>query len=451
MPRKSIALYGSAMLLALIAPGSPLAQTQEAPPPDPANVAFTKAGGATVAYLQKRFNIDQGEAEKRFRLQSEIAILRRRLSTSLASSFVRIRVIHSPAYRVVVETTDVAGTNAGLGELSPELRAALQVSAVSRSAADITGRADELSNLLRSGRFANSVGFNPETDKFVVTVENQEALALAGTLLSTALRQDVSTVIGRVPVDSQAGYAPGDYTYGGWALHNASNAYMCTSGYVVRLSDARYGVTTAGHCDAADNRIYVNGKFVTLAGTTIRYNGGLYDYRVHLTGSLSIWGHVAYRNNLAVRHYPNLINYVPGYANQGYLRVKDTAYIYGAGQDDIVCKSGETTWLTCGQVVNTYLNYTSKDGVTRNGMHEVSYFYERVPGFQGDSGAPVFREEPDGTIMPAGTFSSSKRGANNGPCDTQIDFTCSITYMPIDRINDQQPMQIKTDTGTAQP
>lgn len=451
--RKPIALCGSAVLLALLSPASLMAQTSATPPPsppDPASVAVTKAGAATISYLQKRFNLGQAEAEKRFGLQSEVAVLRSRLEKELASSFAGIRVQHSPEHRVIVQTTDVAGTTAQLGQVSAELRAVLQVASVSRNAADIRKQVDDLVGLLRPGRFAHSVRHDPTTGKFLVTVENQEALALAGTLIPATLRSDVNLTVGTVPKDAQAGYVSGDYTYGGWPLYNASGNFQCTSGYVVRLSDSRYGVTTAGHCAQSD-RIWVNNKYVTLPSTTIQYNGGLYDYRVFLTGNLTISGTVAYKNNKAVRNFPNLVNSVYGYADSGYFRIKDGLYPVGAGYDDVVCKSGETTWLTCGQVSSTYHSYTSSAGISRTGMHLVDFFFERAPGYGGDSGGPVFREEPDGTIIPAGTLSGVHPGVNGGPCDTNVVTDCYITYMPIDRINDQQPMQIKTNGGTVNP
>jgi hypothetical protein len=310
---------------------------------------------------------------------------------------------------------------------------------------------NQLTSIFTAARQPAAVGFDPRSQKFKITVETEAKKPELENLLPEGLRQDVQFRVARLPREAQAGYVSGDYTYGGWVLYSSTNAPDCTSGFVVRLSDARYGVTTAAHCSST-LKIWVNGHYVTLGAPAVRQGpAGLYDFQVHPTGSLSISGAVAYTNNQPIRGYPSLVNSVAGYADSGYFNIKDGLYQVVPTYGDVMCKSGQRTGLTCGEVVDTYYNYTTPAGVSKQGMVALGYSYERVIGFSGDSGGPVFTyPEADGTVRPAGLVVSTN-AVNNGPCDTTVNDFCELYNMPIDRINDQQPMQIKTSTGTLNP
>jgi hypothetical protein len=402
-----------------------------------------------VAYLTQRFGISSEEAQRRLALQDEVAELTARLRSSLGAKFGRVVTRHGPEHQVVVETLDVEQAQSLVGTVSPGLRAALKVVATTRSEQDVRARVDELVQTLKAGGVPASVGYDPAASKFKVTVASDTALRLAQTLIPAPLLPDVALRVGMTVRDAQAGYTSGDYTYGGWALY-ASGAPSCTSGFVVRLSDARYGITTAGHCSAA-NSIWVNGHYVTLTGAGIAYDGGLYDYRVFLTGALTTSGHIAYTNNQPIRGHTHLINSVPGYPNSGYLSIRDPLYQARAGWGDVVCKQGQRTGLSCGEVVDTYYSYVGENGVTRNGMVAVGYSNQRVIGFAGDSGGPVFLETPEGTVKPVGLVSSANGPDRSTPCDTTRYTGCELYYMPVDRINDQQPMQLRTVSSHMSP
>lgn len=197
--------------------------------------------------------------------------------------------------------------------------------------------------------------------------------------------------------------------------------------------------------------IYVNGHYVSLGNPALSYGSGNYDYKVHPTGNLSVSGYVAFTNNQPIRGYTNITNSVSGYGASGYFGVKDGSHVVTHSPGLTRCKMGQRTGLSCGEIVNGYTSYTTAGGVTRTGMVAVGKSTQRVIAYEGDSGGPVFtKPASDGTIIPAGLVSGAN-AASSGPCDTNVYTTCTMYYMPIDRINDQQPMQIKTMTGSYSP
>jgi hypothetical protein len=417
--------------------------------PSPANV--TKSNAAGVQFLSKRYKVSAQEAEERLAFQNELSALATRYAEENPDQFGGIFVDHQPTYKVVILFKDAETRNAIREGVTPQLRRFVQLQKAKRSQKETREITDTLAGTLSASGVRSIVSFNHRNEKFVVTVADQAAAKLVSTLVSADLAPDVLTKVGSLPQDVQSGYVSGDYTYGGWTLYGSTNAPNCTFGYVVRLSDARSGLTTASHCSAVNPKLYVNGHYVTLATAAVTNNSGRYDFKVHPTGSLSVSGYVAYTNNQPIRGYESIVNSAYGYPNNGYFGVQDGLYRVANNLGDVMCKSGQRTGLSCGEVVDNYATYTTVDGVTRSGMVALGYSYERVIGYQGDSGGPVFTSPAsDGTIKPAGLVSSAN-GPSSGPCDTNLRDDCLLYYMPIDRINDSQPMQIKTMTGTLNP
>lgn len=435
--------------VAATAQGQPLSPA--APPaPTPENV--TKSNGAGLAYLTKRYKISSSDAAERLELQNEVSALAFKLAEESPQDFGGIFIEHQPVYKVVVLFKDAETRDALRSSVSPQLRRFVQIQKAKFSQQEWRGRVDSLSKTLSAGGVRAVVGFDPRNEKFIVTVADDAARAKAGGLIPAGVAPDALVRIGLLPSDAQTGYVSGDYTYGGWTLYDASNNPRSTSGFVVRMSDSRYGITASGHSTVANPRLWVNGHYVTLASAAITNNSARYDFKVHPTGSLSISGYVAYTNNQPIRGYESIVNSVPGYADSGYFGIKDGLYRVGNNYGDVRCKQGQRTGLSCGEVVDTYATYTTQDGVTRTGMVALGYSDQRVIGFSGDSGGPVFTPPAsDGTVMPAGLVSSVNGPTSGGPCDNNVYSGCLLYYMPIDRINDLQPMQIKTMTGTLNP
>ena len=285
-----------------------------------------------------------------------------------------------------------------------------------------------------------------------MTVGSAADRAIASKAVPAELAPDLIVSVGDLPRDLQSGYAAGDYTYGGWPLYTAPNDPRCTSGFVVKMSDASYGVTTAGHCSTVNPSIWVNNHYVTLNPAVVWTNTGYYDFKVHPSGQLTTYGYVWYVNNQPIRGYESIVNSVAGYPNSGYFGIEDGLYKVAHVVGSTMCKSGQRTGLSCGQIVSTNATYTTEDGVSRSGMIALGNSSQRVLGYSGDSGGPVFTPPTaGGTVPPAGSVSSANGPASGGPCDTTVYTGCQLYYMPIDRINDAQPMQVVTMNGTVNP
>jgi hypothetical protein len=217
------------------------------------------------------------------------------------------------------------------------------------------------------------------------------------------------------------------------------------------MSDATYGGTTAGHCSVINPSIYVNGHYVTLNPPRVHQNSARYDFKVHPTERLTIYGYIWYVNNITIRG-TNIVNSVAGYPNSGYLPIEDGMYLINHGMGVTMCKSGQRTGLSCGQIVSDYASYVTEDGVQRTGMIAVGNSNQRVIAWAGDSGGSVFLPPVNGAIRAAGLVSGSNAPSASTPCDTAVyGGSCEFYYMPIDRINDAQPMQVKTLSGTWNP
>lgn len=445
-----VGLLSSAAVMAQGEAPSPAAAP---PPPTPENV--TKSNGAGLGYLTRRYKISSAEAAERLEFQNEVSTLALKLGEENPQEFGGIFIEHQPVYRIVILFKDAENRDALRSSIAPQMRRFVQIQKAKFSQLEWRGKVDALSKVLAAGGVRAVVGFDPRSEKLNVTVADDRARAKAGTLIPAGLAPDALVKVGLLPSDAQTGYVSGDYTYGGWTLYDSANNPRSTSGFVVRMSDSRYGITVSGHSTVANPRLWVNGHYVTLPAAVAlnaNNNSAQYDFKVHPTGSLSISGYVAYTNNQPIRGYESIVNSVPGYANSGYFGIKDGLYLVGNNYGDVRCKQGQRTGLSCGEVVDTYATYTTEDGVTRTGMVALGYSDQRVIGFSGDSGGPVFTPPAsDGTVMPAGLVSSVNGPTSGGPCDNNVYSGCLLYYMPIDRINDYQPMQIKTMTGTLNP
>lgn len=217
------------------------------------------------------------------------------------------------------------------------------------------------------------------------------------------------------------------------------------------MSDATYGITTAGHCSVINPSIYVTNHYVTFNPPKVHQNSAKYDFKVHPTDRLTVHGYVYYVNNITIRG-TNIVNSVAGYPDSGYLPIEDLLYSINHATGVTMCKSGQRTGLSCGQIVSNYASYVTEDGVQRSGMIALGNSGQRVIGWAGDSGGSVFTPPVNGAIRAAGLVSGTNGPSASTPCDTAVyGGACELYYMPIDRINDAQPMQVKTLSGSISP
>lgn len=430
---------------------------QETPPAEPAPPAptpenITKSNAAGVDYLVRAYGISKQDAEERLAVQDELSEKTQEIAAQFGDRFGGIYIEQQAPFRVVVLVKGEDGATIPQSlRLPSRLQRYISTQGSQRSQAETTAIVERLATIFRGAGNRTIVSFDPKAQKFVVTAPDSRIVQAITRLIPPDLLKDVTTRTGLLPKDSQAGYVSGDYTYGGWTLYGPTEAPNCTSGYVVRMSDSRFGVTTAAHCSSVNPKLYVNGHYVTLASAAITQNSARYDFKVHPTGNLDVSGYVAYTNNQQIRG-TSITNSVAGYSSGGYFGVQDGLYRVAHNIGSVMCKQGQRSGLSCGQIIETNASYTTNDGVARAGMVSLGRSSQRVIGFSGDSGGPVFTPPAaDGTVKPAGLVSSATQVNETTPCDTAARSDCLLYYMPIERLKDQQPMQIKTMTGTLNP
>ena len=166
------------------------------------------------------------------------------------------------------------------------------------------------------------------------------------------------------------------------------------------------------------------GRFVTLSGPVINKphrdappsgNDGIsdkYDYQIWDTTGLTVGNTIAYKD----------INGIPEFPATGTFRMTAIVTFLNQKAGMIVCKSGHTTGITCGEIVN---GNATRDGVS--GWIQVSKTQQADISAGGDSGGPWF-------LYP-GT-SSTITGVGIHTAGDGTGFSSIAIYMPIDYIDD---------------
>lgn len=201
-----------------------------------------------------------------------------------------------------------------------------------------------------------------------------------------------------------------------------------------------------------------------------------YDFRAYYTGSLTTGPWVWADNNRTGTYYAfngsqqQWANVEPRFSTSGqYLQV--SGVIYGNSSNaghpvgNVMCKQGRVTGITCGTISASWSDiYALGPSGTQEeyiGYVEVSDSQEMVISYGGDSGGPVFSDPIYDSavgqyVIRAGgllTIGPTRDGygGQTRPCITPDDGFCAFHYMPIDLINDKQPMTIVTSAGAVSP
>jgi hypothetical protein len=428
-----------------------------------------KSGGsgveAQIRYLQDSYKLSEADARDRYETMLEIDKLIATARAEDPDAFAGVWVEHEPAFKVLVAFAGNDDRAAFASKVSPKLRRHLQLRKMRKS---LAGSEEELATLfaaLRAGGVDFTAAFEPTSQKYVVTVENDAGSGRLQGLVPSALRDLVQIRKGPVAHDVQSGVQTGDAVYGAWDALNASGYYECTFAFAGRNSNGRDSILTSAHCSTLNPRIQETGHLVTLPAAFDSRLEGDYDFRAHEVVGMSTGYWVYFVNSKPVRGYPSYVNTVPGFYSDGYFTVSATLkgnVIYN-GNHYVglpVCKSGSRTGFTCGTVTASSVNGTA-NGRAYTGMVRVGRSKQTVTAFSGDSGAPIFswpdsgynitafgimkaaeeHQETDGTILPC----------VNGQAYKGVVYDCGYFYMPIDRVNDRLPFQIHTTAGLVVP
>lgn len=405
--------------LLLIVAAIPSAAFAQDPQPNPA-----------VSHLMKAYGLDQAEAERRIDRQADILKLSERLNTENDAAYADMYIKHEPNYKIVVMFADRKDRQVFWESLSPKIRPYVKVKTAKRSRVIAGKRFEEVNVALRGLALPFASKYDLETEKFLVTVELPEDVERVKSGLPSARKLDTTVEVGLIPKTEAlpTGVQPGDRLYGGNPIFTApggSGGY-CSLGYAVNFTlngVAKKGILTAGHCQ---DTMYVDfgGHSVTLSGPVINKPhrdappagadgiSDKYDYQIWDTTGLTVDNTIAFKD----------INGIPEFPATGTFRMTSIVTFLNQKAGMIVCKSGHTTGITCGEIIN---GNATHDGVT--GWIEVSKTQQADISEPGDSGGPWF-------LYPGSSSTITGVGIHTAGIGTGS--TSKAIYMPIDYIDD---------------
>lgn len=298
----------------------------------------------------RTYAADQGvgiaEALRRLQLQRSAGDLNARLEAEEPGTFAGLYIEHAPEFRVVARFTRngdqilhryVAGTP--LAQVARAEPAGLALDQL-QTRLEAAHRATQRAGIAADG------GINVRANRAEIYVRPASVPAANAALAAAPGRAEV------VAVDHLAQPEHGDYLHGG--LHLST----CTSGFTVRNSSGRKGITTSAHCGNSQSH---DGKSLTFISER---DGGSYDIQWHTRSSATftnkIWDGDSHRSITATRSRSN------------------------QSVGDYVCKYGKTTGYTCGYIKTKSYCYNGACTWIRVGRNG----YNLSEG--GDSGGPWF-------------------------------------------------------------
>ena len=231
----------------------------------------------------------------------------------------------------------------------------------------------------------------------------------------------------------QAGdWIEGGQSYHGWWLNSAGTAYEarreCTFSFGAKWNTV-YGVLTAGHCEPSNygtGYLYLfNGHWIELYGPDYESDGTKthqkYDFQFHRTPGLKVYNTVGIYNSDGSQ--TGTVYYVNG------------TEVRTAQAGSTSCYFGRLSGYSCTSVTdNNY--YISENGYTYGPWVRLFISTSARQIQQGDSGGPVMSSPSGGYVKARGIISRGQYYPVQGIAD--------VIYMPIDHIDDVNPIQIIT-------
>lgn len=395
-------------------------------PPPPSERLLAGGRNPVVSYLMQAYGLSEAVAEERLAIQSEVMELTKRLESGNDPAYADIWIEHEPVYKINIAFLDKDERKAFKESLSPQLRRYVQIVQVKKSRKQKRQDLEELSAALRSANMQFGGWFEEKNQRHTLVVGNSGDLARAEALVPARLRGDVDVVVGPLPEPEgpPTGVVSGDFIAGGHAVYfstdpaySNNNPTQCSFGFPVRYGPSRLkGILTAAHCTNPPPPIIAHRygnpvHFIKFdwANPIMRKLEGPYDYMV-LQGSSTLDDDGVYDV-----YFQNPNNQVPGVTGNYY-----DIYAYAAKSSiavgNAVCKSGDTTKLTCGTV-------RAMDGTAYGmpGFLVVSNTSQPDLSAPGDSGGPWFFNPGTGSKAVAiGIHSNGDKGCTGPACNAYV-------------------------------
>jgi hypothetical protein len=411
-------------------------------PPAPTEVNRKPQTGPASQYLEQRYGLSREQAEERLALQDEAAALAGRLRAQPPAGFVDVWIEYEPTYKVVVSFSNNDDRTAFLQSVSPSLRRYVQIKQAHKSKQESDQDLLAVVAALRAAKVEFAAFQDLPNDKLTIEIPDDSKANQIRQLLPPGLRDDVAIRRGLTSMKV-------DSVYGGWwyALSSTS-AQHCSFAFIGRNSRGQESVLTAGHCNTTNPYVWQGDHGVSLGAPYFTrdtiVSSNTYDYSVFLTGTLTT-GPLVWIDNDTI--YNGSTNTVPGFLD-GYLNVTGVKPTAQQLSGYLICKSGYSTGFTCGSITSTAYFDSNYSNVVRVSKSNQPYI-----AAGGDSGGSAFTYPNGSDTLAAGIVigATAQPGTTSDPCIKSTAYDCAFFYMPIGRVKDLEPYQIRTTAGYVSP
>lgn len=478
-----------ATMMAVASTGA-YAQTAAAPASPTPESWLKIAGNVRAETLRSAYNLSPAEAAKRADLEETAIAIAGELQRKFPQDYAGTFVDQEPVYQVRIAFSRDVSPAEILPLVDPKLRSFIKIVRVRESREERIKALRETAAALRASGLPFQLRYDDVNDGIDIGLPDTGLQEKARGIVQGRWGERVRFSKGRPMRPQQyatpTGIRAGDETQGGWYLFRQDNAAtsaysstnpsgyrsrgMCTFAFNGRNSYGQTITTTAGHCvdDTLKNYTSTNGRMLELPTELARpfRIDPYYDYahiNIHgLTAGPWVWlipnaePWRQYAGHFAGSADPNpfvqgIINSAPYAVSGNYVKVTGSRAYYEHVVGTTVCKQGSITGFTCMIIRNDNYYDDAVDGFVETYNSRQAY-----PGASGDSGGPVFTPpDASGNVKAVGIFSAAldlNNPNNPGPCRTTSTSYCTQSYMPVDRINDQRPMQILIyPSGTVDP
>ena len=394
----------------------------------------------------------KSKAIEQLRLQEQaVSWVNDLVSSSVGETIVDVEIRHAPGFKVVVFYENGFEQQNATRGAPVELRLYLIFRSAKKDKNSVQTERRQIAQALRTARIPFGLGYEPESERFIVTIPDGFDEQLVRNALPSALAANVEIKTGATSVDSAT-------LYGGWFYEKSNSGTHCTAGWPIRDSAGKEAILTAGHCRTPSNTMnfyYQNAVLSEVSAYADSNNGWqTLDYAMYRLGTHATAPYINIENGRTVEgEYVS----VPGYATNYYLIDYPKEPVRG----QFICKMGVNTGLTCGRI--TELNYTDSE---YSNLVRMSESAQRYIGLRGDSGGPVFafRTSDNAAVHPIGlavkasvietyrgTEKISERPCRNTSTVGANNTTCHVLFMRLSTIRGYSPYTINTISGFRAP
>lgn len=417
-----------------------VAQAQPAPPaPYSAELQAQGAAVDPAAGYASEFKVSREVARANLKLQDEAITFASQLEASNPAGFVDLVIKHQPTFKVTIYyNKDV--DRAALTRSAPvELRRYLVFNPLNRSRSELMDGRKALHRAVSALSRPFALEFDFDTDRYILQIPQDAEEAAYANALPAELRGSVDIRRGPMAANVAALYAGWWFTAAGY----------CTAGWPIRDSSGREGLLTAGHCGPPNQMYFSWNGGPTLAPPSAISNTDngwqTLDYAMYPLGTNTTSRVVYVQNNTTYNGYTNN---VPGYVSAYYEITFPKQPVNG----QYLCKSGGTTGLSCGIVIDKNWSGDGKLNLVKVSKSAQPYIAEG-----GDSGGPVFSWSADNSMVhPIGLTISTARYADGTPCRNTSttaanNTTCYMIFLPLTTIRGYAPFTVNTVGGFVAP